>query len=96
MYFYCNNAVHLFSVCCSGDGRTLKIFSSDEQLQQQHHQQLLQQQLENAMDLAPAMTASPSAPAFLTKDGQTSSPVLSGRIGEKQVVVVVQGGDKGG
>ncbi|KAK7507583.1 hypothetical protein BaRGS_00001518, partial [Batillaria attramentaria] len=44
-----------------GDGRSLKIFSAEEE----------------RMDVMPSMTASPSAPAFLTKDGQTGSPILS-------------------
>ena len=61
----------------------MKIFSADDHQQQQQQQQ--QQQLES-MEVMPSMTASPSAPAFLTKDGQTSSPVLSkdSRIGELQ------------
>ena len=53
----------------------MKIFSADDQQQQQ--QQTQQQQQLESMDVMPSMTASPSAPAFLTKDGQTSSPVLS-------------------
>ncbi|XP_070186846.1 ankyrin repeat and fibronectin type-III domain-containing protein 1-like isoform X2 [Littorina saxatilis] len=63
-----NNRHRSVSLDC-GDGRTLKIFTADDHQQQQ-------QQLES-MEVMPSMTASPSAPAFLTKDGQNYSPTLS-------------------
>ncbi|XP_076458760.1 ankyrin repeat and fibronectin type-III domain-containing protein 1-like isoform X2 [Babylonia areolata] len=43
-----------------------------QQQQQQHHHHQLE-----SLEVAPTMTGSPSAPAFLTKEGQIASPVLS-------------------
>ncbi|KAL8610318.1 hypothetical protein ACOMHN_062050 [Nucella lapillus] len=83
-----------------GDGRTLKIISADDQQQQQQqHQQHQQQQRQlESMEVMPSMTGSPSAPAFLVKDGQSGgSPVLSkdGRAGRRKGTLSEGEGSKG-